>query len=234
MVSSSLFDPRELRTGAVATIPLALSCAAYGVIYGILARGAGWSIGDIVVNGLIVFAGAAQLMALQMWRDPAPYLAIVIATIAINLRYTLVGASLRGVFAGFAPRDKILGMHFVADENWVATIAAADRGEASPAYLLGGGLMVALWWVGAGVVGCLLGGQVPAPERWGLDFAFTAAFTVMAMSLRGDRRDVAVWSAAALGAILGDAFLGGAWFVIAGTIAGGAVRALTWRPEDDR
>jgi len=92
---------------------------------------------------------------------------------------------------------------------------------------------VAVWWVGSGVLGCLLGGQVPTPERWGLDFAFTAAFTVMAMSLRSDRRDLAVWSAAALGAILGDMVLGGAWFVIAGTVAGVAVRALTWRADDD-
>jgi len=234
LASSPLFDPRGMRAGAVAATPLALSCAAYGLIYGIVARGVGWSVGDILVNGLVVFAGASQLMALQMWSDPAPYLAIVVATVAINLRYSLVGASLRGVFADARPRDKILGMHFVADENWVVTVAAADRGEASPAYLLGGGLTVALWWVGSGVLGCLLGGQVPTPERWGLDFAFTAAFTVMAMSLRSDRRDVPVWSASIVGAILGDTFLGGAWFVIAGTTAGVAVRALSWRAEDDK
>jgi len=233
LASSSLFDPNGMRAGAVAATPLALSCAAYGVIYGIVARGVGWSVGDVLVNGLVVFAGASQLTALQMWHDPAPYLAIVIATVAVNLRYSLVGASLRGVFANASPRDKILGIHFVADENWVVTIAAVERGEASPAFLLGGGLTVALWWVGSGIVGCLLGGQVPTPERWGLDFAFTAAFTVMAMSLRSDRRDMAVWSASALGAILGDAFLGGAWFVIAGTTAGVIVRALTWRADDD-
>lgn len=234
MAASTLFDIAGLRAGAVASTPLALSCAAFGLVYGVLARGVGWSVGDVVVNGVVVFAGASQFMALQMFHPPIPWVAIVVATAAINLRYALIGSSLRGVFAGTGLRDKIIGMHLVADENWVVTIAAAERGEGTPAFLLGGGLTVAAWWVGSGVVGCLLGGRVPTPERWGLDFAFTAAFTVMAMSMRSGRRDAWVWSAAALGAVLGDELLGGAWFAIAGTVSGALVRAAMWSPDDDR
>lgn len=222
-----------MKAGAVASLPVSLSVGAYGVVYGVLANGAGWSLGDVFTTGFVVFAGASQFVALQMWGDPAPFGAILLMTVALNLRYLLIGASLRGVFSGTGLLDKVLGMHFVADENWVVTIAAAGRGEASPGFLLGGGLMVALFWIGSGLVGVVLGGQVPDPNRLGLDFAFTAAFTVMAMALRKDRRDVAIWAATAAGAAFGDWAVGGVWYVLTGTAAGIAVAALSWRAEDD-
>lgn len=231
--SSSLFAPSALKAGAVASFPVALSVGAYGVVYGVLAHGTGWSLADVLTTGLVVFAGASQFVALQMWSDPVPIGAILLMTVALNLRYLLIGASLRGVFSGSRALHKILGMHFVADENWVVTIAAAGRGEASPGFLLGGGLMVALFWVGSGLVGIVVGGQVPDPNRLGLDFAFTAAFTVMAMALRHDRRDAAIWAATAAGAVFGDWALGGVWYVLMGAAAGMIVAALSWRAEDD-
>lgn len=229
MSAPSLFDRSAFVAGAVASFPVAMSCGAYAVVYGVLAHGAGWSLADLIFTGLTVFAGAAQFIALQMWNDPVPVGAILVATIAVNLRYLLVGASLRGVFSGSPLRDKILGMHLVADENWVVTMAAAERGQASPAFLFGGGVMVAVFWIGCGVLGCLLGGEVPDPRKLGLDFAFTAAFTVMAMALRRDRRDVAVWGATAAGAVLGDLAFGGVWYILTGTATGSAAAALTWR-----
>jgi 4-azaleucine resistance transporter AzlC len=231
--STFVFAPAAMKAGAIASFPLALSCGAYGVVYGVLAHAAGWSFGDLIATGLIVFAGASQFVALQMWSDPVPVAAILAMTVALNLRYMLAGASLRGVFAGSRLSDRILGMHFVADENWVVTMAAHGRGEASPAFLLGGGLMVALFWVGSGLLGQLIGGQVPDPNRLGLDFAFPAAFTVMAMALRHDRRDVAIWGATAAAAAFGDWAFGGVWYVICGALSGVAVAALCWKETGD-
>jgi hypothetical protein len=46
----------------------------------------------------LVLAGAAQLVAVELWEAPLPVVAIVATTLVVDLRYLLMGASLRPWF----------------------------------------------------------------------------------------------------------------------------------------
>src|SRR3954454_11247535 len=88
--------------GARRCLPLAVIVAAYGLVWGVLARQAGLGLGDVALMSGLVFAGSAQFVALDMWTASAaalPVGAIVFATLIVNLRLVLMSATLRPLFA---------------------------------------------------------------------------------------------------------------------------------------
>ena len=105
MFTTSTPAPAATRTdylrGARAFLPLAISIAAYGVVWGVLAGQAGLGVIDVLLMSGLVFAGASQFVALDMWSTTAlPVASIVVATAIVNLRMALMSATMRPLVAG--------------------------------------------------------------------------------------------------------------------------------------
>ena len=214
------------RAGFVANLPVAASVAAYGSVLGLLAaqKGIGWV--ALFAMNLSLFAGSAQFVMVEMWLPPLPVVEITMAVLAINLRYLLIGASLNPVFEEATLKEKLLMMHLVADENWAVTMAAHRRGEASPLFLLGGGVCVCVFWCMGTLFGHGLGAVIERPEAYALDFAFIAVFTALAVSMWRGRQEVLPWLVAAVCAVIAEKLLPGKWYIIIGGFAGALVPAL--------
>lgn len=172
---------------------------------------------------IAVFAGAAQFIAVDLWANPVPFAEIVTATLIINLRYFLIGFSLRPIFLDQPIWIKLLGIHLVSDENWALTMSEKRRGEATPGYLFGSGLSILLFWLSGCVLGYMVSGSLPRPETLGLDFAFTAAFISLAVGLWQGNRDIKPWTIAALCSVLSSYAIPGQWYIIIGAISGTVV-----------
>jgi len=216
---------KEVFKGMQANIPLAVSAIAYGGIFGVISGNQGVSWAEMLTMDLLLFAGSAQLVMIEMWHSPIPVLAIGLAVLIVNMRYLLIGASLQPVFDGRPFWQKALGMHLVADENWAVTIAAHRNGGTCPAFLVGGGLLLLTAWTFATITGNLLGGQIVEPERWGLDFAFVAVFAALSLSLWQGRDDLLPWLVAAGLAVAGEHLLPGKLYIALGGV-GGALTAV--------
>lgn len=211
--------------GMQANIPLAVSAMAYGGVFGVLSGNQGVSWAEMLAMDLLMFAGSAQLVMIEMWSAPLPVFEIGLAVLIVNMRYLLIGASLQPVFDGRPFWQKALGMHLVADENWAVTIAAHRNGGTCPAFLAGGGLLLLAAWTASTICGNLLGGQIAEPERWGLDFAFVAVFAALSLSLWQGRDDLLPWLVAAGLAVAGEQLLPGKLYIALGGI-GGALAAV--------
>ena len=85
--------PAFLR-GAQAVWAAALSVFAFGVGFGVAAHSAGLGAATAGAMSAIVFAGGAQFAALELWRAPIPWVALVVATLAVNVRHVVLGAAL--------------------------------------------------------------------------------------------------------------------------------------------
>ncbi len=216
---------KELIKGIQANIPLAISAMAYGSVFGILSGNHGVSWAEMLGMDVLMFAGSAQLVMIEMWSSPIPVFSIGLAVLIINMRYLLIGASLQPVFENRPLWQKVLGMHLVADENWAVTIAAHRNGGTSPSFLVGGGLLLLAAWTAATITGNLLGGHIVQPQRWGLDFAFIAVFAALSLSLWQGKDDLAPWLVAAGLAIAGEHILPGKLYIVLGGV-GGALTAM--------
>ncbi|MDB5539455.1 MAG: hypothetical protein JWQ89_1182 [Devosia sp.] len=219
--------PAQFWLGVRMFLPVAISIAAYGVVWGVLAGQAGMSVIEVALMSGLVFAGASQFVALDMWTPGSlPILSIVIATAVVNLRILLMSATLRPLAAHLPLPRALAAMFFVSDEQWAMTMAEVRKGSGSIAFLLGTGVLSWLSWMLSTLCGRVLGAFIDDPTRYGLDFAFTATFIALLLGMWKGRGDLVPWIVGALAAIATSRLIEGNWYIIAGGLAGSFAGAV--------
>lgn len=213
------FDRAGIRAGFVTCVPVALGVAGYGIAFGVLADQAGLSALEVAVMSATVLAGASQIIAVELWADPIPAAAVVLAVFAVNLRYSLMGAALRPWFKHLSAPQTYGSLFFMADENWALTMRDLTSGSNRGAFLLGSGLAIWVFWVASSVVGVAFGGVIDDPATFGLDFVLVATFVALAVELWDGASTVIPWGVALVTALGTAQVLTGQWHVIAGGIA---------------
>lgn len=220
------FTAAGMLTGARQCLPLAISVFAYGIDFGVLARQAKLSGLEAILMSALVNAGAAQLVILSLWTMPLPILTIILTTLVVNARYLLMGAALRPWFSQLSRLKTYSTLFFLGDENWALATYAFKKGERDAAFLLGGGLLTFVTWVGSTVVGLMAGSLAQNPARWGLDFAFTAVFLALLVGVWKGKSDLLPWGVAAIVAVAAAHWLPGKWYILLGGLVGSALGGL--------
>ncbi|MGE0723085.1 MAG: AzlC family ABC transporter permease [Alphaproteobacteria bacterium] len=220
------FTAEGLRRGVRGGLALVAGAIAYGLGFGVLADQAGLDLAEALLMSAVVNAGAAQFVALEVWRQPVPVAALCLAVLAMNARYLLLGAALHPWFRPL-PRAASYGSLFVmGDGNWALAMREHAAGRRDAAYLLGSGLVMYAGWIAASGIGHGLGQALGEPRRLGLDFllpAFFAALAVMMWRGRGGGLPLAVGAGVAL---LIERLVPGPWYVLAGGLAGAVAGGL--------
>ncbi|MGB9963711.1 AzlC family ABC transporter permease [Halobacterium sp. CBA1126] len=222
------FTAAGVREGFAAGFPVALGVAGYGVVFGVVARRAGLSVAEAAVMSATVVAGAAQLVAVELWANPIPAVAVVSTTLLVNLRYVLMGAALRPWLGQLRPGRAYASVFFFADENWALSIGALRSGSTNGAFLLGSGLVLWLLWVASTVVGATAGDLVGDPAAYGLDYVATALFLTLAAGFWEGEESLRPWLVAAAAALAVDALVPGEWYILAGALAGAAAEVVAY------
>jgi 4-azaleucine resistance transporter AzlC len=221
------FTRQGVLAGFLATVPVALSIFVFGLVFGIVAGQKGLSPLETVLMSGVVFAGASQMLAMELWHQPVPILTLGLAALIINLRYLMMTAALKPWLASL-PRWKAYGtLYLIADENWAVSISQMRAGGRDAGFLLGSGLAIYSFWIVASLIGRLFGAVIEQPERFGLDFVSTAVFVALAVGLWRGRGEILPWLVAGGVALLVQWLLPGTWYLIAGGLAGSLVGA--WR-----
>jgi branched chain amino acid efflux pump len=222
--SSILHPPSSaVRAGFVATLPLWLGVAPFGAIYAVTAQAAGLTAAQTLVMSLLVFAGASQFTAAGMFASGAAPLSIVITTLIVNARHTLLAASLSPhVRRAPAWQRALLAFH-LTDESYAVGMRAFLAGQGSLAYQFGANLSIYTVWLGSTAAGLVLGALIPDPAAYGLGLVFPLAFIGLLMPLLRGRTNALVALLAGALAIGGALLLPGRWYIlIAGILASGA------------
>jgi 4-azaleucine resistance transporter AzlC len=216
---------REFWSAVRDILPLALGVVVYGLAFGLLAAQASLSALEVGIMGSIVFAGGAQIIAVERIVAGAGAAAALVAGIALNLRLLLITASIRDVYAGRPFWQLMLGAHMSTDENWALLLAERAKGrELGYWYLVGGGLCLLVAWCLSTVAGVVFAAAIPEPRALGMDFAFTAAFIAIARSLWRGRRDLWPWlvSLVVVGICVVSGRIDPSWALVLGGVAGAA------------
>lgn len=227
MAPPVVFTPAGAARGARAMLPIVPGAIAFGLVYGFMAGERGLTALEIGLTSMLVFAGASQFLALELWGHPLPVATLVLSVLVINLRHVLMGPALLPWLAPL-PRPKAYASLFVlADEVWGASVAELRRGGRDAAFLLGAGLTLYGFWVSSSVLGRAAGDLSPLVERWRLDYLTTAFFVALLAGFWRGRGDALPWLVAGGVAVAAKTFLPGTWYIILGALAGSLAGA--WR-----
>lgn len=174
--------------------PLLLGVAPTGLLFGMVARSSGISAGTALAMSALVFAGAAQLVLVQLLAGGALAVVLVASVALVNLRHVLYSASLAPHLAHLPLRWRMALSFLLADESYAVSILRLREGRPSPHrhwYLLGVGLTLWLGFQAATAGGVLMGAQLPSSLP--LDFALPLTFIAIAVPMLRSR---AAWAAA--------------------------------------
>ncbi len=193
----------DLRRGARDVAPLLLGIAPFGLVTGVAAANAGLDLALAVGMSVIVFAGAAQLAALELIRTDAPLLVVIVTAAVINLRMLMYSASIAPHFRDFRAKWKGALAYVLTDQAYALSIARFETSETIDrrSYYLGVAAPIWIVWQVTTVAGVVLGTSVP--PAWGLEFTVPLVFLALLVPAVDDR---ATLTAAAVGgtvAVLG-------------------------------
>ncbi len=156
--------------GAVAILPLSLAVAPWGLLAGSMAIEANLTPAEGQGLSAIVFAGAAQLVAIGMLKGGAGFFSIIFTTLLLTSQHLLYGMSLRPVLSPLPGRWRI-GLGFLLTDEFFALASQHDRRNFNRWYALGVGLTFYIAWNLFTLAGILLGRSIPGLEHLGLDFS---------------------------------------------------------------
>ena len=170
-------------SGAKEILPVCLALIPLGLAFGATAAGGGLSPLEALGMSVFIFAGAAQLAAIQLLSAGASVAIVVLTVLVINLRMTLYSASLSRHFRRLSLGWKSILAYLLTDQAYAATITRFDDGETEEPdkrwYYLGVALAIWVTWQVATMLGVFLGAW--ASEGWSLDFVLPLIFIALAV-----------------------------------------------------
>lgn len=220
-------------TGARLTLPLVPGVMVFGTAFGAAAAQKGFDVWLTLSLSAFVFAGASQMVALELWREvwSLPTLLYLVAvTATINGRMVLMGAAISPHVKAMPKGLNLLNFFLLTDASWlVATRYHAERGR-DLGVILGAGATLWVIWVVATLPGYLAGALVTNPRAFGLDLVMPVFFSVMLVPLWKGLRPAIPWFVAGAVALFTSLLVEGYAFIIVGALAGAAAGAFL----DDR
>src|SRR5215831_17984878 len=186
--------------------PMLLGIVPFGIVCGVGAVAAGASPIAALAMSMIMFSGAAQIVATQLLVAGAPFAVILLSCLVVSLRLVMYSAAMAPYLRPLDHRWRSLLSFLLTDQAFAQTIrrfrASGDlSGNAS--YFLGSGLFTWVIWQLATIVGILAGQVIPA--SWELEFAVPLCFLAVLAPLLRDRISLLVFVVAAVAVIALDA-----------------------------
>jgi 4-azaleucine resistance transporter AzlC len=223
----------DFRRGVFDILPVLAAAVPIGLLWGTLAAGKGFTPFEAWLTSATVFAGAAQFVAVDMWRDPVPLSLIVVTTFIVNVRHLLMGASLQRHLGNFSRPGGLLAMFLMTDESWAFAERKVLAEPLRPAYYFGVALSMWLVWTSASLAGAIAGRSLGDTAVYGFDFAFSAMFIAILAGFWKGPRTGAVLATSAVSAALAKLAIPGAWYIVIGGVAGVIVAAILHREEGE-
>lgn len=209
--------------GARLTVPLLPGTLVFAAAVGATSAEKGLTLGQAVFMSLSVYAGASQLLGLQLWPQVfslSAIAAIIVVTMAVNLRFLLMAASLQP-WLSRAPAGPVhVGIAALTDANFVVASRYRAQGGQDAGIFIGAGLFMWVVWTLATIPGHALGHLLADPKRFAIDMVMPLTFTAMSVGLFRLRRDRLVWPIAAGVAVITAQLAEGYWFIVTGALAG--------------
>lgn len=203
-------------------VAIAVYALPVGLVFGLTALQAHYSLIDVIANSAIAFAGGSQFAAAGLVKSNASWLAIAGVVGLINARHLLYSAALSQYVADRPRREKAVMAHFLTDETFALALGHFRRIKRFDrrGYWIAAMCIFVPWQVGS-AIGYLVAGAVDI-NKLGLDVAFPAAMAGLSLGMVSGRRDVA----AALGAVLVAVCVGLIGGVSLGLVAGAVLGPL--------
>ena len=178
----------QFRAALRSSLPALPGVFAFGAISGVAMVAAGMPYYLAALMSLLVYAGNAQLAALQLVTSGSPIAVAIMAALVINLRFSIYSLSMAPHLAAASPRRRALLSYLLTDNGYALTLRGYERALAAEDrlwYYFGASTAIWVTWQGGTLVGVLLGAGIPS--AWHLEFSIVLTFLGIVVPTIRDR-----------------------------------------------
>lgn len=217
----------EIRDALRRGLAVAVSAGPFAVLFGAVAVDNGLTIAEATLMSAIVYAGASQLVGVELFNhDVAPWL-IILSIFAVNFRHVLYSAAIARHIRHFTLGQKLAGFFLLIDPLFAEAERRGESGvRVSFVWYMTLGISVYLPWLLLTVLGGVLGNLIGDPRAIGIDVLLPIYFMGLVLGFRSRANFLPVVFASGVGSVAALHFVGSPWHVSLGALAGITVAAL--------
>ncbi len=211
----------DVRRGLKSGLPIVISSAPFGMLYGALAVDNGFSVSEAVWMSALVFGGASQLVGIELFdQHVAPWL-IILSIFAVNFRHLLYSPALGRRISHWPLFQKVLAFFLLTDPQYAEAETRGQGGdEVSVAWYMSMGLLIYVFWVLDSWIGATFGSLIADPHALGLDFLLPIYFFGLVLGFRKRPLWLPVVAVSATASIVAYKTVGSPWHISIGALAG--------------
>lgn len=220
----------EFISGVKALLPILLGVIPFGLISGIAVTQTHIPPVSGFIMSLLIFSGAALIVALQLITSGAPALVVLFSALAVNLRFMIYSASVAPFLQRLSAGRKSVLAYLLSDQAYAASITHLSESPFPNVawwHLLGSGLTMWVPWQISVALGMVLGTRLPS--SWSLEFTIPLTFLALAVPAIKDRITAAAALVASFAAVLANGAPFKLGLVIAALIGILAGMLFEWR-----
>lgn len=168
--------------GFKAMLPITTGVVPFGAVMGTVAADAGLEFYQSFLMNLFVFAGAAQLAAIDLMTQSTASVVVVATGLIINLRFLLYSAAFSPLVQNSKFITKFACAYSLTDQTYAAMLAhqkKLNNQSESLQFYLGASLCMFLAWQISVIAGFVFGNF--APKALALDYAVPLSFVALVM-----------------------------------------------------
>ena len=225
---------RDFIQGARKSVPVVVASAPFGMLFGVVAVQNGLSISEAALMSAIVFAGASQLVGLELFGQSIPAWVVVLSIFAVNFRHVLYSAALSRHVMHWTPLKRVIGFFFLTDPQYGESERRSVGGQLTFAWYIGMATPIYVFWVLEAVIGAAFGNLIPDPHAIGLDFLLPIYFLGMVMDFRDRPLWLPVVAASSIASVIAYNTVGSPWHVSIGALAGVLLAAVLTPSQSER
>lgn len=213
--------------GMRGSMPILFSTMPFAALFGAVAVANGQTVAEATLMSASVFAGASQLVGIELFGHSVPLWVIVLSILAVNFRHVLYSAAIAPFVSHFTLAQKAASFFLLTDPQFAETLT---RGETSRpvtfAWYMGFAMTIYIPWVAMTTVGGLLGRVMGEPANWGIDVLLPIYFMGLVLGFRKRSNFLLIVAVSAVASIAAQRLVGSPWHVSIGAIAGVVLAAL--------
>ena len=218
----------EFVRGMRRSIPVVIAAAPFGLLFGTLAIANGMSVGEAVLMSATLYAGASQMVGIELFgQDIAPWV-VVLSIFAVNFRHVLYSAVSGRATRHWSVLKRYFAFFFLTDPQFAeAERRVTEKKPVTFAWYMGVAVPIYVCWIAEALVGALFGQLIPNPDALGFDFLLPIYFLGLLMEFRERQLWLPVVAVSAITSVSAFYTVGSPWHVSIGAAAG-ILLAVIW------
>ncbi|NLJ78450.1 MAG: branched-chain amino acid ABC transporter permease [Tissierellia bacterium] len=209
----------SIKDGMRIALPIVVGYFPVAMAFGLLSKNTLMSFRDTSLLSIMVYAGASQFMAIDLLAAGVNMGSIVLATVLLNLRHTIMSASLAVHLQGISRKLLPIIAFGTTDETF--SIISFNKDKVNAAFILTLNTLAYGSWVLGTMIGYIIGEILPISLQSSLGIGLYAMFAALLSPEMGKSKNVlylSIISAAIYMGLFYSNRFGSGWDIILGIL----------------